>query len=408
MLFKTAPSSCLAITIPPAVYVAGSTIEGEVEVNVRQLHEEDIEEVVVKLRGTSETWITVDDNVLHEAIKLVHENAPIWSRGGTYPTPDSDILRIPFSFTLPNELPPSFSYRPRLAHYIADVRYSVTAVGVRKGLFHFNKRHRVPLAVLPKDDRGALMKEAYVTTGWKTFTKEEKIRRGLWGEYSTVHVELAIPNIPVLPLFSDIPYAITITTITAPSSRAKSREHNSDQPSFPPVPRDPHDIKFGLYQSLVIRALGVKGKEKNCVTTILGSTKERRPQAPVESSFPEKEWVPLHGGSLGAEKEKDRSGDDGTKGSWTQRAIFESTFRLNCPCSFAVDNIECSYSLVVNVPFPGIGNDLKLVVPVTVSSGIVKSLAQDPVAASDDAPILDPPPAYWDLNDKKWDADEKE
>ena len=49
------------------------------------------------------------------------------------------------------------------------------------------------------------------------------------------------------------------------------------------------------------------------------------------------------------------------------------------------------YVLVVKVPFPGIGNSLKLEVPVTVTSGIDKPLAQSGTAEND-PPILDLPP----------------
>ena len=49
------------------------------------------------------------------------------------------------------------------------------------------------------------------------------------------------------------------------------------------------------------------------------------------------------------------------------------------------------YVLIVKVPFPGIGNSLKLEVPVTVTSGIDKPLAQSGTAEND-PPILDLPP----------------
>ena len=88
------------------------------------------------------------------------------------------------------------------------------------------------------------------------------------------------------------------------------------------------------------------------------------------------------------------------------------------------------YQLVVKVPFPGIGNDLKLEVPVHVTSGIDKPVPREqPPADSDGAdrppPALDLPPsvfsplslsasadvltgrAYWDANDNEWGDDDK-
>ena len=88
------------------------------------------------------------------------------------------------------------------------------------------------------------------------------------------------------------------------------------------------------------------------------------------------------------------------------------------------------YQLVVKVPFPGIGNDLKLEVPVHVTSGIDKPVPREqPPADGNSAdpplPALDLPPsvlspllfsasaddltgrAYWDANDNEWGDDDK-
>ena len=56
------------------------------------------------------------------------------------------------------------------------------------------------------------------------------------------------------------------------------------------------------------------------------------------------------------------------------------------------------YQLVVKVPFPGIGNDLKLEVPVHVTSGIDKPVPREPSPADSDGadrppPALDLPPS---------------
>ncbi|KAI1791734.1 hypothetical protein LXA43DRAFT_888775 [Ganoderma leucocontextum] len=396
MFSKSKAPAALAVYFAPAIYTAGSVIEGEVELNFRQLREDNIDEVHVKLRGLSDTWIILDKVTLTEQIKLASDNVSVWSRGGAYPDPGSDILRFPFRFTLPEQLPPSFKYQS--SWQIAQVKYSVCAVGARKGRLTPNRRHRVPIAVLPRDELGVSVREEAATQGWKRFDKEDSIRKGLWGDYAKVHVELALPDIPVLPLFSDIPYTITVTTTSAPLSREKA---NADKAIYPPVPHDPHEIEFDLHQKLLFRAQDYKGKASTSVATILGGKKEKRPQAVVDVSLPEKEWAPFNS-TLG--------GASGGKGSWVQRATFQSTFRLNCPPAFAVHNIECNYVFVVKVPFPGMGNSLKLEVPVNVTSGIDKPLARDPSApdAENEPPILDLPPAYWDPESNDWDADEKD
>ena len=81
----------------------------------------------------------------------------------------------------------------------ASLKYSLTAVGVRQGLFHLNRNVRMPLAVVPKDSVGIRELEklptsasghAYEFIPMRTLCKEDKIRRGLWGDYATVRVEV--------------------------------------------------------------------------------------------------------------------------------------------------------------------------------------------------------------------------
>ncbi|PIL28281.1 hypothetical protein GSI_09569 [Ganoderma sinense ZZ0214-1] len=387
--------AALAVYFPPSVYTPGSTIEGEVELNFRHLREDNIDEVHVKLRGIAYTCINQDKVTLEEKVELAHDQISLWTRGGAYPDPGSDIIRLPFRFVLPTDaLPPSFKFSS--SWQWAHVKYSVCAVGARKGRLTANRRHRVPFPVLPIDEVGTSVRQAAATTGWKRFDKEESIRRGLWGDYSKVKVELALADIPVLPLFSDIPYIITITTTGPPVAREKA---SAEKSSFPPLPRDPHELEFELQQKLQLRAdifKGSEGRASSTVATILGGKKEKRAQIAVDIELPEREWTPVA-------DEKEKEG----KGSWVQRVAFQSTFRLNCPPAFAVKNIECNYVLVVKVPFPGIGNSLKLEVPVTVTSGIDKPLAQSSTAEND-PPILDLPPTYWDPDTNNWDGDEKD
>ena len=321
---------------------------------------------------------------LEEKVTLAHDTISLWSRGGAYPNPGTDVLRLPFSFTLPAEqLPPSFKFQS--SWQWAHVKYSVTAVGARKGRLTPNRRHRVPFAVLPRDEAGTALRLGDATHAWRRFDKEDSIRKGLWGDYSKVHVEvrlcptlhllrgcfdscrrrgrvrvrvqLALPDIPVLPLFSDIPYKITVTTTSAPLAREKAHadkdKGKGTTSTFPPPPRDPHELEFELEQRLQLRAdifKGREGKASHTVATILGGKKEKEKgtSTKIDIELPEREWVPL-GAALvsdGKEKEKERAGGDGAgKGSWVQRATFQSTFRLNCPPAFAVQNIDCNVRL---------------------------------------------------------------
>ncbi|KAI0800098.1 hypothetical protein C8Q74DRAFT_1214134 [Fomes fomentarius] len=415
MFNKLRSSSAITVYVPPAVYSAGSIVSGEVHIDFRQLQEEKIEEVSVRLRGTSKTWIHRDKVNTWEFITLVNESTSVWQRGAEYPAAGEDVLRIPFALTLPEQLPPSLIYNRVFEK--AMIRYSVSAVGARKGVFTPNKKHRVPLAVLPRDTVGAEIRAEHATHAMKTTSKEDHIRKGLWGEYSKVRVELALPDIPVLPLFSDIPYAITVITTSAPLSKAKADAHPLDKLVFPPVPAAPHGLEFALHRNLTIRAKWMRATSSAAVAHFLGGREsDRKNLGAVGFEVPAREWVPLDA-ITGANSEKGKDKESGsvpadvdpdTKGVWVQRATVEGTLKLNCSPSLALHNIECAYKLLVKVPFPGIGNGLKLELPVTVTSGIDQPLAKDSSETEDAPPILDLPPAYWDADDKDWGDDEKD
>ncbi|KAI0364602.1 hypothetical protein BV20DRAFT_1125507 [Pilatotrama ljubarskyi] len=393
-------SPAISLHLPRTLYVAGCAVEGEVELNARQLHEDNIHEVHVKLRGVAKTEITCDKVTDREAIHLVRDDVSLWARGTAYPPPGSDTLRIPFRLQLPPQLPPSFQYRGPAEN--ASVMYSVTAVGVRPGAFSFNRRIRQPLAIVQKDDGpGIRAREelaAIAATGaepsWRTEWKEEKMRRGLWGDYSTAEVRCSIPMTSPLPSFVPIPFIIKIQTTTTPLTRAKADTHPPDKPIFPPVPASYDMLDFKLRRKLYLRAGSLKEKPSSDVytfTPVRGVT--------VEADIAEKEWRLLEGGS-----EKEKSPD--AKGVWIQRATFRGTFGLDCPPTFAVDIIKCEYHLALKVPFPGLGNDVKLTMPIMVASGINKPIVRDEPGSSTlaTAPsFLDLPPAYWDASDRQWD-----
>ena len=72
--------------------------------------------------------------------------------------------------------------------------------------------------------------------------------------------------------------------------------------TFPPLPRDPHDLEFELSQRLQLRAdifRGKEGKASSTVATILGGKKEKRSQVAVGIELPEREWVPVNAPLVG-------------------------------------------------------------------------------------------------------------
>ncbi|KAI0364559.1 hypothetical protein BV20DRAFT_1125540 [Pilatotrama ljubarskyi] len=385
----SSPRPAISLHLPRTLFVAGCVVEGEVELDVRQLHEDDIHEVHVKLRGHAKTELTCDKITDRETIRLVRDDASLWARGTAYPPPGSDTLRVPFRFQLPPHLPPSFQYRGATAS--ASVMYSITAVGVRPGTLSFNRRIRQPLAIVQKDDGPGIIARKQLATlaatgeepSWRTELKEEKIRRGLWGDYATVEVRCSIPTVSPLPSFVPIPFVIKIKTTTTPLTRAKAGAYSPDKPIFPPAPSSCGAVDFRLRRKLFLRAGSLKEKASGDVrafTNGLGVS--------VEADVAEKEWLSLEG-----ESKKEKTPE--AKGVWIQRATFRGTFVLDCPPTFATDNIKCEYHLSLKVPFPGLGNDVKLTMPSMVTSGINEPIVRDepsPSVPATASGLLDLPP----------------
>ena len=70
--------------------------------------------------------------------------------------------------------------------------YSVTAVGVRPGTFQMNRRIRTPLVILPMDQLGMQVRRTLPSASFRMVYAEEKMRRGLWGDYATARVEVRL------------------------------------------------------------------------------------------------------------------------------------------------------------------------------------------------------------------------
>ncbi|KAI0364610.1 hypothetical protein BV20DRAFT_974265 [Pilatotrama ljubarskyi] len=395
----------ISIRLPAVLFVSGCPVEGELELDFRGLQRDNIQEVHVKLRGSAKTEMSRNNSTRMNCIYLVRDDASVWARGTVYPPPGSDIIRLPFRLQLPPGLPPSFYYSARPA--TASVIYSLTAVGVRPGAFKSNRRIQQPLAVVQRDDVGANVREqlaALAVTGaeppWRTEAKEKKMRRGMWGDYATVNVQWSIPNMSPLPLFVPIPFMIRIDTTSPPITRAKADAHPPDKPIFPPPPSSYSMLEFKLVQDLFLRAqwyTNTPSTDFNVFTLAPGVT--------ADMDVAEKEWIWVEG--EGSDSNDGLVQNPDAKGVWVQSATFRGTFQLSCPPTFVLDDIiVCGYHLALKVPFPGVGNDVKMVVPINVGSGINAPLvaARPGSSAPATAPprVLDLPPLYWDADRRHW------
>ena len=224
-------------------------------------------------------------------------------------------------------------------------------------------------------------------------------------------MQLLFPDTPVFPLFTDIPFIINVTTTTAPLSRSKADAQPENKHVFPAPPAMHTEVNFRLSRIMRIRAQRYGSESVDDVAYLLGANTNPG-QVAVETDLPPKEWVIVQPGGVGEEQ-----------GAWVQRARFQTSVQFSLPPTFLSLTVEClvrlacfssfdraltirQYMLDLHVPFPGVGNDVRMNVPVTSVSGIDAPLTRMPETksytaipaqqgsayASQPPPMLDLPP----------------
>lgn len=127
-----------------------------------------------------------------ESIEVARETVPLWTKGSAYPPTGSQVLRIPFVLQLPLNVQPSCQYSG--AYKKGNVGYFVEVVGVRPGFLSLNRRAMRPFAVVPNDPAGLALRNS-LQAGWtgarNTIRRTDSIRRGIWGGYADVKLEVS-------------------------------------------------------------------------------------------------------------------------------------------------------------------------------------------------------------------------
>ncbi|KAJ7185448.1 hypothetical protein C8R46DRAFT_379581 [Mycena filopes] len=388
------------------VRVAGETIAGSVDLNVALAQENRIEHLRIKFRGSISTRITTQNGqnrVTHrQTVPLIYTNTSLWTQGTAFPEAGSHVLSFPFQFQLPENLPPSF-------HCDASSRggaitYSLEVVGDRPGIFRMNTRIRRVFSVVTGASQNQLMAKESLRQGWdgawRDIAREDKIRQGLWGDYSRVSASLTLPDLSSFPIATPIPYSFHITTETKTVDRSDRPEDKHAKPLFPAPPLHSTKLKQTLTRHTEIR---VRGRVRDQGDTFdlqgirpMSSTSSARP---VEAIVDEPEWVPK---------------DDKGRGFWRRTVHFSSTLAFPFAPTFRTETLDWAYALQFVVPFPGIGNDLKLSLPIHLGPGSAcppppigaagsSSLTYADVLPAGPPPMMDLPPAYWSGAAHDWD-----
>ncbi|KAI1789244.1 hypothetical protein LXA43DRAFT_893215, partial [Ganoderma leucocontextum] len=257
----------LTVVVPPTIHCGGSFIEGEGLLNFRQLQEENFDEVCVELSGDIHTCVLscrgISTSTKRSTGYVSSQIYMQWSRGTANHQPDTDVLRLPFRFPLPDGSP---SFHFHAWEINGSVLHAINTTGVRRGNFKVNKKVHSPIMVLPKDEAGGdpslrasirALGEPEGGPTWKTAHKETHMRRGLRGEHrffsSSKHLLLVPNEHGILPHWVDIPVLIKVKTTTGRLARRKADKHPEGKPVFPAVEIETYSIDITLRRTDVIR-----------------------------------------------------------------------------------------------------------------------------------------------------------
>ncbi|KAJ6589997.1 hypothetical protein DFH09DRAFT_220274 [Mycena vulgaris] len=385
-----------------SVRVAGDIVKGRVQLNLARAQDEGVDHLHVTLRGCIVTKIIESnsdgsDTKHEETIELINSEKKLWERGTVFSDPGSHLLALPFQFTLPDDLPPSFHLSlPR--HHKAVISYAIEVVGTRSGRRQKERQVRKIFPVLPAASPVQILAKTTQKQGWtgpwKTVSLDQKVRQGIWGDHSHARAEVKIPDVASLPRATAWPLKFFIETQTKSMSRTESPMDKHNKPLFPAPPTQPADVTLFFHREASIRALR-RHATANDSFPILGSLGDPT-SATVKTTIGAAEWIP-------DPEKRDR-------GVWKRTVQFEAMVSLPFAPTFSTETVECKYFLHFTVPFPGSGNKLKLRVPIHLDpahachsfvNGRSKADYADvpPDGPHPDDALLDFPPAYWTVAD---------
>ncbi|KAF8186127.1 hypothetical protein K438DRAFT_1973494 [Mycena galopus ATCC 62051] len=392
--------------------IAGETIHGRVELDVSLAQEDNLEHLRIKFRGTIHAKITTTtDGDEHYATVVVTGSCKfaLWDQGTAYPEPGSHVLSLPFQFQLAENLPSSFHCWGYHRH--ANISYSLEVVGDRTRFFRLNRRIRRLISVVPAASQEQLLAKETLRQGWKgpwrDITHEDKLRRGIWGEYSHARVKVTLPALDSFPIATEIQFSFHVETDTKTMHISDSPVDKRGEPLFPAPPVLSSDVKLFLHRRAEIR-VQPRTRHVEDIYTLEGSLGDAKRVAAVRKVIDEPEWIPAPG-------LKDEKG----RGIWRRAVHFESSVAIPYAPTNMTEILDWEYNLRFIVPFPGMLNDLQLDVPIRLdpgspcppppigTPGSSNMTYADVLPAGPPPVMLDLPPSYWAGNHHAWDSDDK-
>ncbi|KAJ7287058.1 hypothetical protein C8J57DRAFT_1707457 [Mycena rebaudengoi] len=387
-------SEPISLQFQDLVRVAGEIIQGRVDLNVALAQQDNIEHLRIKLRGSIHTTITVSNGQSSTTFK---QTIPVSTMTKHYGILGQRFLSpglifwhaLSSSICLEACRPPSTVMHG--SGRTAAISYSLEVVGDRPGLFQSNRRIRRLISVVPAASQDQLFASESFRRGfagsWRTLGRTEKLRQGIWGDYSYAQAEVFIYVFP---------FSFHVITRTKPMSRSERPEDKHGKPLFPAPPTLSSDIKLTLLRgtNITVRSTTLHVQDQFRLNGTLGDVTR---VAAVHTVADEPEWIP----DPGKKDEKNR-------GFWKRAVHFES----------AAEQF-LQYMLRFEVPFPGIGNDLTFGVPIHLApasacppppigaAGSSRIIYADVLPVGPLPPMEDLPPSYWAGVHNDWDDEKK-
>ncbi|KAJ7807874.1 hypothetical protein B0H14DRAFT_3152335 [Mycena olivaceomarginata] len=385
MASKSTPSTDGPVTLHfhDITRVAGETITGRVDLNVTLAQEDKLEHLRIKFKG------------------IVH---------GHLTTMNADMSTSDHHQTVTVEnLPPSFHCE--VFHRTATISYALEVVGERTRFYRTNRRIRRIISVVPAASQGQLLARETLRQGWNgpwsNFTGEEKLRQGIWGNYSRACVKLTIADMASYPITTAIPFSFHIETVTKLMHRSDAPTDKHGRPLFPALPALSSDVRLAIRRTTEIRVrTHMRQVEEDF--HLKGSLGDVTRVAAVHQVLDEPEWT------LPSPGPKDKKG----RGICRRAVHFHSAIAIPYAPTSNTELLDWQYNLLLEVTFPGIGNNLRLLVPLHLHPGSAcpppppgasgsSSITYADILPAGPPPMVDLPPSYWTGEHHAWDVDKK-
>jgi len=149
----------------------------------------------------------------------------IWRIGAAYPPPGEHVLRFPFSFPIPADVPPSMH---EVSRHKASITYKLDLRGERNTTFGFDMHVERKLIVVPPDlNIGGLRS----SSGDLVRMERMEISRSIF-KHGKGHVEMKL-NIPgqnhrPFPIDARLPFTVTVSTFSVPVYETSDPENDKD------------------------------------------------------------------------------------------------------------------------------------------------------------------------------------